>query len=246
MMADDQVVVVTGATSGIGRSVVSALQAKGAKVAALSRSASSGAWGGPGVTGYGCDVTDAGQVRQVVKQVEADFGRIDGLVNSAGVLYEAAIGEGDASRQREQFAVNVGGLMAVSEACLGPLRRTAGAIVNISSVVVERPRAGLGIYAATKGAIEAYSRAMALELGASGIRVNVVRPGTVRSNMRLAGGMSEDEDRRVLQRAAARLPLGRAGDPEDVAGAVVFLLSDQARWITGAVLAIDGGRSGAT
>ncbi|HEV7888071.1 MAG TPA: SDR family oxidoreductase [Acidimicrobiales bacterium] len=236
-------VVVTGATEGIGRGVVDVLAARGVAVAALARGAASVDWP-DGVRGYACDVASPDSVADVAAAVVSDFGSVDGLVNSAGLLRMALPsspgGEGELD---DQWRVNFHGTVSMCRALLPALRAARGTIVNVSSSTVFRPIARMAAYGATKAAVEAYSQGLALEVAADGVRVHVVRPGLVRSNIHYANGSSEAAYEAFLAEAVARIPLGRVGEPLDVAGPIAFLLSDGARWMTGSVLTVDGGRS---
>ena len=123
------------------------------------------------------------------------------------------------------------------------LKRNGGSIVNFSSTIVRSPIAGTSVYAATKAGVEGFSRALAFEVGPDGVRVNVVAPSMVRTNIWIAAGMSAETYERTLAKGGAEYPLGRAGEPEDVAGIVRFLVAPEASWITGTVLPVDGGRT---
>jgi NAD(P)-dependent dehydrogenase (short-subunit alcohol dehydrogenase family) len=242
-MTTGQVVIVTGATSGIGEATVRLLAAQGASVAALARSdLASGDVEGT-VASFRCDVRDESAVHATVGQVLNRFGRLDALVNAAGILRAARVGESRIAESRDQLDTNLLGTIAMVERCAEHLSASGGVIVNFSSTLAEHPAPGLSVYAASKGGIEAYTRSIALEMAPAGVRANCIRLGLVRTSIHRAAGRSEHEAEEIFESGAARLPLRRVGTPEEVAGVVGYLLSDQTTWITGSSLVVDGGRS---
>lgn len=240
---DGGVAIVTGASSGVGEATVFKLAAQGWYVVALARSVKKRLWPFANIVNLACDVSQEEDVRSGVGLVMDRFGRIDALVNAAGILRPAPAGRVLMGDVDTQVAVNVYGTMRMVEQCLEPLRAAGGVIVNVSSTLVEHPAPGLSVYAATKGAVEAYTKSLALELAPAGVRVNAVRLGLVETGIHLAAGRSEEESEAIFSAGADRLPLGRVGTPEEAAESIFFLLSPAARWTTGISLVVDGGRS---
>lgn len=236
------VAIVTGASSGIGQATVERLARDGFQVAALSRSiARRGST--RGVVNVSCDVTDVHAINVAVEEVIERFGQLDALVNAAGILHSAPVGAIDPVHLRAQVEVNVLGTIFMVERCVEWLRASSGAIVNLTSTLFEHPASGMSVYGATKGAVEAYTKSVAFELAPVGVRANSLRLGLVRTPIHVAAGRSEEESEEIFEAGGARLPLGRVGTPEESAGAISYLLSSEARWITGTALVLDGGRS---
>ena len=163
------------------------------------------------------------------------------VVNSAGMaLPRAPFVESSEDQMRQMFEINTFGTMRVVRALL-PLMPSGGTVVNLSSTLAARPRPGSAIYAATKGAVERFSTALATEVADRGIRVHVVAPALVRSEIWLRAGMSAESYDELLASRGREFPLGRAGEPEDVADLICYLLSAKAQWLTGNLIQIDGG-----
>lgn len=243
-MPDAPAAIVTGGSTGLGRAITTLLAAEGWRVAVFCRRPERAAELDAAV--IACDVADRPQVDRAVAAAVAHLGRLDAVVNCAGILRRGRIDSLDDGDTAAQIATNLQGPLHVARAALPALRRSRGAIVNIGSTIAGRPPAGLSVYAATKGATEALTRAMAIELSTDGIRVNAVLPALVRSDIWLEAGMSEADYAALLAARGADYPLGRVGEPEDVAHAVSFLLSAKASWITGVCLPVDGGMSAGT
>lgn len=239
--AGSRVAVVTGAGSGIGRACAEALARDGFKVVGLGRRVEP--LRAAAVEPRVCDVADAGQTRAVLSALTDALGRIDVLVNAAGLVRSARFGEMAEDDIDALVSVNLKGTLNTVSAALPGLRRYGGAIVNISSTLAQRPTAGAAVYAATKGAIDALTRALAVELAPEGIRVNAVSPSLVRSDIWLSAGMDQPSYDALLAARGREYPLGRVGEPSDVAAMVAFLASPRADWMTGAVIPVDGGSS---
>jgi 3-oxoacyl-[acyl-carrier protein] reductase len=182
------------------------------------------------------DVSDPVQADRFVKEAATRWGRIDVLVNNAGVAREGVIGLFGDEALDQVIDLNLKGTVYVTRAASRVmLSRRAGAIVNISSVVGLSGYRGLSVYGATKAALDGLTRALARELGSRGITVNSVAPGYLRTEM--SHGLEEDQ----LGQIARRTPLGRLGEPEDVARAVLFLTDPANKFLTGQVIVVDGG-----
>ncbi len=233
---------VTGAGRGIGRAVAERLAATGIPVAAVDLATAAI----PGVTAYRADVRDAARIAAVVAEVERDLGPIDALVNVAGVLHPGpVVGYADED-WAETFAVNATGVFHTSRAVAARMvERRAGAIVTVSSNAAGIPRAGMAAYASAKAAATMFTKSLGLELAPYGIRCNVVAPGSTDTPMQRALWHDDTGPARViagdLEAFRTGIPLGRIAEPEDIADAVLFLLSDQARHITMHDLYVDGG-----
>lgn len=232
--------VVTGAGQGLGRAIAERLARDGLQVVAVdidgdAAAATAAAVGG---RGHRCDVSD----RDAVRALAAEVGTADVLVNNAGIwTYGGLVGAADADVDRV-LAVNLGGTLNCCRA-FAPAMAAAGrgAIVNLSSLAAAMAAPGVEVYPVSKGAVETLTRQLALELGPSGVRVNAIGPGS----MLTEGTAPSYEGERMAQRAAL-VPLRRIGTPADVANAVAFLVSEEASYISGQILYVDGGASAAT
>lgn len=241
---DSRVAVVTGASSGIGHATVEQLTAAGFVVAAwdLDAQATAAAHeaGGDAVVAAAVDVTKDAVVAEAAQRVLHDWGRIDVVVNCAGVFGLNSLGSTDFTSMRRQFEVNVMGTGLVVEACLDALIEARGAIVNISSAMAVKPTATNSYYGASKAAVSQLTRSWALELGPRGVRVNAIAPGPTDTGIFKAAGMLQEQIDNLLASRAELLPLRRTGRPVDIARWVVRL-ADPEDWITGQVIAVDGG-----
>ncbi|NUT99557.1 MAG: SDR family oxidoreductase [Saccharothrix sp.] len=237
---DGKVAVVTGGTRGIGHATAAALAEAGATVVITGRDAETAALRaaelGAKVSGVALDVTDSAAVKDVFKAVAKEHGRIDVLVASAGVLEGGLIGMLTDDHIGRTLTTNVtGSVTCLQAAARVMMRKRSGAIVLLGSIVGERGNAGQTVYAASKAALSAVARSAAKELGRHGIRVNAVAPGVISTD--LIAEQSED----VLTGVRADTALGRLGTPEEVAAVIRFLVGDEASFVTGQVLGVDGG-----
>lgn len=239
MKLSGKVALVTGGTRGIGLATARALAEAGATVVLTGRdeakakeaAAAAGAAGG-----LALDVTDAKAVSTLVRGVAKEHGKLDIVVANAGIMEDALLGMIREELVDTTLSTNVAGtLHTVQAAARAMMRKKTGAIVVLASIVGEHGSAGQTVYAASKAAVANIARSAAKELGRSGIRVNAVAPGVIDTD--LTSGLSEDAKAENI----GKTPLGRLGRPEDVANAIRFLVSDDAAFITGQVLGIDGG-----
>ncbi|WP_439598275.1 SDR family NAD(P)-dependent oxidoreductase [Falsiroseomonas sp.] len=240
---DGKVILITGAGQGIGRSIAEHLAQAGARVVLGDLAPPAlGTLPPDRALAVAMDVTHEAMVKAAVAATLERFGRLDGLVNNAG-LYSGILHRGFEQIGAEEWmrvmAVNTLGVHLCCCAAAPALRESRGAIVNISSAVAFKGSAGLAHYAASKGAVVTYTRTIAKELGVDGVRVNSVAPGFTLSDGILGSGRNDLEARKAAAQASRCLPRDQA--PEDVVGAVAFLLSDAAAAMTGQTLVVDGG-----
>jgi 3-oxoacyl-[acyl-carrier protein] reductase len=242
----DKVAVVTGASKGIGAGIAKRLAAEGALVVVNYASSAGDAnrvvedivrSGGKAVA-IGASVKDEAGVTRLLDQVRDAFGRVDVLVNNAGVYAPAPIEGLSVAEFNRHFDTNVLGLLLVTNASLPLFPAEGGSIVNISSVVSTLAPGASAIYVGTKGAVDSITKSLAKEFAPRKIRVNSVNPGFVITEGTHAAGLAGGE---FEAWAVANTPLARAGHPDDIAAAVAFLASDDASWITGESLRVAGG-----
>jgi NAD(P)-dependent dehydrogenase (short-subunit alcohol dehydrogenase family) len=245
----DSVVIVTGASSGIGRSAALAFARHGASVVAVSREEAALAavvdtMSKEGGAGLVCarDVTEPAAADAIVAAALARFGQLDVLVNAAGIIAMGSVDQTDDVLWDRVMDLNVTAPFRLMRAAIPALKERRGAIVNVSSVNGRRVFPGLAAYNVSKAAVDQLTRCAAIELAASGVRVNAVNPGVTVTNLHRRGGMGEEQYSAFLTRAKETHPLGRPGQPDEVADAILFLASKYASFITGETIAIDGGR----
>lgn len=246
----DKVALVTGASKGIGAAIAQALADEGAAVVVNYASDRAGAErvvaaigkgggkGGGKAIAVQADVSKSADVERLFAEAKNAFGRLDVLVNNAGIYAFGTIEEFSEAEYRRQFDTNVLGLLLASQQAAKAFGPDGGSIVNIGSGITEMTPPATAIYTATKGAVVSITRVLAKELGPRKIRVNTISPGGVDTEGVRAMGVAESDFGKEL---VARTPLGRQGKPEDIAPLAVFLASADGAWLTGEVILASGG-----
>jgi 3-oxoacyl-[acyl-carrier protein] reductase len=241
-----KVAVVTGASKGIGASVAKHLAAEGASVVVNYASSKEGAdkvvaeiaaGGGKAVAVKG-NVSRKGEIDHLFAEAKNAFGGIDILVNNAGIFEFLPLESITEDHFHRQFDINVLGVLLATQEALKYFNPSGGSVINISSLVSTYTPPGSAVYSGTKAALDAVTKVLAKELGARKIRVNSINPGMVVTEGAQAGGFTEGEFRKQIE---SQTPLGRIGQPQDIATAAVFFASDDSAWISGESMVVAGG-----
>jgi 3-oxoacyl-[acyl-carrier protein] reductase len=243
----NKVAVVTGASKGIGASIARHLAAEGAAVVVNYATDKAGAErvvgdivakGGKAIA-VQANASKSADLDALFAKTQSTFGRLDVLVNNAGIYEFLPLAAVTEAHFHKQFDLNVLGLLLASQKAAALFDGSGGAIINISSVVSVSPAPTGSVYSATKAAVDAITKSLAKELGPRKIRVNSLNPGMVETEGLHAVGFAESDFRKMIE---AQTPLGRIGQPDDIGKAAVFLASDDSGWITGEVLLASGGQ----
>jgi NAD(P)-dependent dehydrogenase (short-subunit alcohol dehydrogenase family) len=245
-----KVAIVTGASSGIGRATAIKFAAEGAAVALVARRADKlaevvgeiAAAGGT-AKGFAADVTHETEIERVVRETAQAFGGIDVLVNAAGIISSGSIETTQLGDWDYMMNLNVRVPFYFIQCALPQLVERKGAVVNVSSVTGIRAFPNVLAYCTSKAAVDQLTHCVALELAAKGVRVNAVNPGVIVTYLHRTGGMNEEAYAKFLEHSKTTHPMGRVGQPEEVAELIYFLASPKSGWITGISCPIDGGRS---
>ncbi|WP_025994255.1 SDR family NAD(P)-dependent oxidoreductase [Pseudomonas viridiflava] len=239
-----KVVVVTGAGSGIGEATAKRFAREGASVVLVGRNEEKlkrvhAQLEGEGHLVRAADVADLSDVEALFKEVASQFGRLDVLVNNAGIVKSGKVTELEVQDWKELMSVDLDGVFYCTRTAMPALIASKGNIVNVSSVSGMGGDWGMSFYNAAKGAITNFTRALALDYGADGVRVNAVCPSLTRSE--LTDDMMDNDA--LMAKFKERIALGRPAEPEDIGDVIAFLASDDARFVTGVNLPVDGGLS---
>jgi 3-oxoacyl-[acyl-carrier protein] reductase len=244
MRFENQVAVVTGAGRGIGHAIAVRLAKEGARVASVSRTESNAqrtadeinATRPDAAKAYAVDVADHAAVQKAAAQILEDFGRVDILVNNAGVTRDGLSMRMSLDDWDTVLNTNLKGAFTFTQALMRPMvKQRSGRIINISSIAGLTGNAGQANYSASKAGLIGLTKTLARELASRGITVNAVAPGLIETDMTTV--LSDEIRQAILQ----KVPLGKLGEPDDIAGAVAYLASAEAKYITGQVLTVDGG-----
>ncbi len=244
MRFENQVAVVTGAGRGIGHAIAVRLAQEGARVASVSRTEANAQKTADEINSiradaakaYAVDVADAASVQKAAAQIFEDFGRVDILVNNAGVTRDGLSMRMSLDDWDTVVNTNLKGAFVFTQAVMRPMiKQRSGRIINISSIAGLTGNAGQANYSASKAGLIGLTKTLARELASRGITVNAVAPGLIETDMTTV--LSEEIRQAILQ----KVPLGKLGEPDDIAGAVAYLASPEAKYITGQVLTVDGG-----
>lgn len=248
---DGRVTLITGATSGIGEATARAFWEHGSDLVLTGRNqekldeleARMSKSGHPRVTCVAGDVSDSRFCEELVAKVKQTTGRLDHLVNAAGIIGMGSTENTSLQDFDQMMNINLRAVFHLMQLSIPMLRESRGSIVNVSSVAGPRAFPGIMAYCVSKAGLDQLTRCAALELAEAGIRVNAVNPGVVETRLHINGGMDSAAYQQFLEHSKSTHPLGRVGRPEEVADLILFLSSDAAGWITGAVHCIDGGRA---
>lgn len=251
MRLNDKVAIVTGASGDIGLEISKKFVQEGANVVLLGRNMANLEKARKSIKDYSsktvaipCDITNESQVIQTVNQITDHYGKIDILVNNAGTITDPIHFHEMADEDLNSLVnTNLFGTFRITKSVIVKMleNKNGGSIINIGSISAERaiPKVHLTVYCTTKAAINMFTKGLAVEYARRNIRCNCVNPGIVNAGM-IKSYLDYPEARKVLE---DRQPLNRIGEPEDVANAVLYLASDEARWISGVILNVDGGKS---
>ena len=244
MEFDGKVAIVTGATSGIGMATAFRFAEQGARVAAVGRKKEIlSKVQRQNIRTYSVDLTNEQETSTFARRALEDFGGVDILVNAAGIIANGTIENTSLADYDLMMNINVRSVMQLTQLVLPSIIERKGNIVNVSSVTGLRAFPNVFAYCVSKAAVDQFTRCAALELAPKGVRVNAVNPGVVRTNLHLNSGMNEDNYAAFVERSKTTHPLGRIGQPEEIADLILFLASSKASWITGTTYSIDGGRA---
>ncbi len=246
----DKVVIITGASSGIGRSTALLFADNGAKVIGVGRnetelealSAEVKEKGGS-LKVIQADVCQISQVDNLVSETIDTFGQLDVLVNAAGIIASGSIENTNLEAWDKMMNINLRSVFYLMNRAVPFLEKTKGNIVNVSSVTGSRSFPNVLAYCVSKAGVDQLTRCAALEMASKGVRVNAVNPGVVVSNLHKRSGMDAENYEKFLEHSKNTHPLGRAGESQEVAELIYFLASEKAGWITGVTYEIDGGRA---
>jgi NAD(P)-dependent dehydrogenase (short-subunit alcohol dehydrogenase family) len=243
---EGKIAIVTGAGSGIGRACALALAREGARVALIGRRKDrlegvAREIGNKALV-VAADVSKKADIDRMVEQTVASFGGLNVLINNAGVLHAGTVEQVTEEQWDETFNVNVRGVWLLSRAVLPHLRRAGGgSIINIASVLGINGVRNRACYAPSKGAVVLLAKCMAIDHGHEKIRVNAICPAFVETDLTAAVLRNAPDPEAMRRERVSAHPIGRLGQPEDIAGMAVYLASDESSWITGAVFPVDGG-----